>query len=125
MVFIPEQHYLWDFWLVSPHEWNESRGLYHLYYLQAPRTLSEPILRHGMRGCAGLRGLQSSALGLPSRPTSYTGNGIRAIHYSMSTHAGTSRRVPSNGRHKRGATPMLFTPQMRSCTTCSCLRVSM
>lgn len=48
MVFIPEQHYLWDFWLVSPHEWGDVRGPYHLYYLQAPRTLSDPNLRHGV-----------------------------------------------------------------------------
>jgi len=45
--FIPEQHYLWDFWLVSPHEWGDSSAPYHLYYLQAPRTLSDPYLRHG------------------------------------------------------------------------------
>ncbi len=47
MVFIPEQYYLWDFWLVSPHEWGDSRAPYHLYYLQAPRALSSPNLRHG------------------------------------------------------------------------------
>lgn len=47
MVFIPEQHYLWDFWLVLPHEWNDARALSHLYYLQAPRELSDPHLRHG------------------------------------------------------------------------------
>ena len=48
VVFIPEQHYLWDFWLVSPHEWNDAHALYHLYYLQAPRVLSDPHLRHSM-----------------------------------------------------------------------------
>jgi len=48
MVFIPEQHYMWDFWLVSPHEWGGSNSPYHLYYLQAPRTLSDPNLRHGI-----------------------------------------------------------------------------
>ena len=48
MVFIPEQHYLWDFWLVSPHEWGDPRALYHLYYLQAPRTLRDPNMRHGV-----------------------------------------------------------------------------
>ncbi|HLZ60844.1 MAG TPA: hypothetical protein VKR06_28175 [Ktedonosporobacter sp.] len=48
MVFVPEQHYLWDFWLVSPHEWRDSRALYHLYYLQAPRTLADPNLRHSV-----------------------------------------------------------------------------
>jgi len=49
VVFIPEQHYLWDFWLVSPHEWGgDSRASYHLYYLQAPRLLSDPNLRHGV-----------------------------------------------------------------------------
>lgn len=47
MVYIPEQHFLWDFWLVLPHEW-EGDSLYHLYYLQAPRTLSDPNLRHGV-----------------------------------------------------------------------------
>lgn len=48
MVFIPEQHYLWDFWLVSPHEWGDLRRLYHLFYLQAPRSLHDPNLRHGV-----------------------------------------------------------------------------
>ena len=48
MGFIPEQHYLWDFWLVSPQEWGDSRSPYHLYYLQAPRMLSNPNLRHGV-----------------------------------------------------------------------------
>lgn len=48
MVFIPEEHYLWDFWLVSPHEWRDQHALYHLFYLQAPRSLHDPNLRHGM-----------------------------------------------------------------------------
>lgn len=48
MVFIPEQHYLWDFWLVSPDEWRSQESLYHLFYLQAPRSLHDPNLRHGM-----------------------------------------------------------------------------
>jgi len=48
VVFIPEQHYLWDFWLVLPNEWGGSRTPYHLYYLQAPRSLSNPNLRHGV-----------------------------------------------------------------------------
>ena len=48
MVFIPEHHYLWDFWLLSPHEWGDLHGPHHLYYLQAPRTLSDPDLRHGV-----------------------------------------------------------------------------
>ena len=48
MVFIPEQHYLWDFWLVSPQERRDQELLYHLFYLQAPRTLHDPNLRHGV-----------------------------------------------------------------------------
>jgi beta-fructofuranosidase len=48
VVFIPEQHYLWDFWLVTPREWRGAGAPYHLYYLQAPRTLRDPALRHGM-----------------------------------------------------------------------------
>jgi beta-fructofuranosidase len=48
VVFIPEQHYLWDFRLVSPQEWRDQYGLYHLFYLQAPRSLHDPMLRHGM-----------------------------------------------------------------------------
>ena len=48
MVFIPEEHYLWDFWLVSPQEWGDVREPYHLYYLQAPRTLNDPIMRHNI-----------------------------------------------------------------------------
>jgi beta-fructofuranosidase len=47
VVFIPEEHYLWDFWLVSPGEWGDASAPHHLYYLQAPRTLSDPNLRHG------------------------------------------------------------------------------
>ena len=47
MGFIPEQHYLWDFWLVSPGEWEDASAPYHLYYLQAPRRLGDPYLRHG------------------------------------------------------------------------------
>ncbi len=47
MVFIPEQHYLWDFWLVSPHEWGDARAPYHLYYRQAWRRFGSPNLRHG------------------------------------------------------------------------------
>ena len=48
MVFIPEQHYLWDFWLVSPHEWGDPRAPYHLYYLAAayrilPQFMSCPM----------------------------------------------------------------------------------
>lgn len=48
MVFIPEEHYLWDFWLVSPQEWRDQDGLYHLFYLQAPRSLHDQNLRHGV-----------------------------------------------------------------------------
>ena len=46
MAFLPEQHYMWDFWLVTPQEWGDGEALYHLYYLQAPRTLSDPNDRH-------------------------------------------------------------------------------
>jgi beta-fructofuranosidase len=45
VVFIPEHHYLWDFWLVSPQELKDPGVPYHLYYLQAPRTLSHPDCR--------------------------------------------------------------------------------
>jgi beta-fructofuranosidase len=45
-VYIPEQRYLWDFWLVSPQEWGDVRAPYHLYYLQAPRSLRDPNFRH-------------------------------------------------------------------------------
>jgi beta-fructofuranosidase len=48
VVFIPEEHYLWDFWLVSPQEWRDQHALYHLFYLQAPRSLHDPDLRHRM-----------------------------------------------------------------------------
>jgi beta-fructofuranosidase len=47
-VFMPEEHYMWDFWLVSPQEWKGQQALYHLFYLQAPRSLHDPDLRHGM-----------------------------------------------------------------------------
>jgi beta-fructofuranosidase len=46
-VYIPEQHYLWDFWLVSPRDW-DGDSLYHLFYLQAPRSQGDPNMRHGM-----------------------------------------------------------------------------
>jgi beta-fructofuranosidase len=48
MPFIPAGNYLWDFWLLSPLDWGDGRGPHHLYYLQAPRPLSDPNLRHGM-----------------------------------------------------------------------------
>ena len=48
MVFIPEQHYLWDFWLVSPREWEDKHAPYHLYYLQAPRALDDANKRHAV-----------------------------------------------------------------------------
>lgn len=48
MVFIPEEHYLWDFWLVSPREWRDQHALYQLFYLQAPRRIDDPNLRHGV-----------------------------------------------------------------------------
>lgn len=48
MVFIPEHTYLWDFWFVSPQEWRDKSIPYHLYYLQAPRALEDPELRHNM-----------------------------------------------------------------------------
>ncbi len=47
-MFMPEEHYMWDFWLVSPQEWKGQQALYHLFYLQAPRSLHDPDLRHGM-----------------------------------------------------------------------------
>lgn len=43
MVFIPDDHLLWDFWF-APREPGEP---YHLFYLRAPRSLSDPELRHG------------------------------------------------------------------------------
>jgi beta-fructofuranosidase len=48
VVFVPEQCYLWDFWLVTPQELGDERAPYHLFYLQAPRHLPDPRLRHGM-----------------------------------------------------------------------------
>ena len=47
MKCISEQHFLWDFWFVTPQEWLDD-SLYQLFYLQAPRTLSTPNLRHGV-----------------------------------------------------------------------------
>ena len=41
-MYVPEDRYVWDFWVV-PHE-----GRYHLFHLQAPRELPDPELRHGM-----------------------------------------------------------------------------
>lgn len=45
-MYIPADHYLWDFWIL-PHE-----GTYHLYYLKAPRNLASPELRH-FHACVG------------------------------------------------------------------------
>ncbi len=42
MVFVPADHFLWDFWL-APREPEEP---YHLFYLRAPRSLPAPELRH-------------------------------------------------------------------------------
>ena len=39
-MYVPKDHYLWDFWLIS---W---QGKHHLFYLQAPRDLPDPEMRH-------------------------------------------------------------------------------
>ncbi|BCW12986.1 MULTISPECIES: glycoside hydrolase family 68 protein [Paenarthrobacter] len=36
----PEDRWIWDFWHVQDH------GIHHLYYLQAPKSLGDPELRH-------------------------------------------------------------------------------
>ena len=41
-MYIPRDHYLWDFWVIN---W---QGKYHLFYLQAPRDLPDPEMRHGL-----------------------------------------------------------------------------
>lgn len=41
-MYIPQDHYLWDFWIVP------YRGRYHLFYLQAPRNLGDPEDRHAL-----------------------------------------------------------------------------
>lgn len=41
-MFIPKDKYLWDFWII------EHRGIYHLFYLQAPKDLPDPEQRHGV-----------------------------------------------------------------------------
>ena len=38
--FHPRYNYLWDFWLIK------AMNFYHLYYLQAPRNLGHPDMRH-------------------------------------------------------------------------------
>ena len=43
MVFVPKDHFLWDFWF-APRAPGEP---YHLFYLRAPRSLPDPELRHG------------------------------------------------------------------------------
>lgn len=42
MLYAPSGQFLWDFWLIRHAE------LYHLYHLQAPRSLTNPELRHGV-----------------------------------------------------------------------------
>lgn len=39
-MYVPKDHYLWDFWLIN---W---QGKHHLFYLQAPRDLPDPEIRH-------------------------------------------------------------------------------
>ncbi|MBC7318281.1 glycosyl hydrolase family 32 [Candidatus Bipolaricaulota bacterium] len=41
-MYIPDDRYVWDFWLI-PHA-----GRYHLFHLQAPRGLLDPEMRHGL-----------------------------------------------------------------------------
>lgn len=40
MTFAKDDHWVWDFWLADDGE------AYHLYYLQAPKSLGNPDLRH-------------------------------------------------------------------------------
>jgi len=40
-VLSPDDRWIWDFWHVQ-----DDDGLHHLYYLQAPRSLGDPELRH-------------------------------------------------------------------------------
>lgn len=42
MVFIPDDHLLWDFWF-APRAAGEP---FHLFYLRAPRSLPDPEMRH-------------------------------------------------------------------------------
>ncbi len=44
MVFVPTDRYLWDFWF-APRGGPDAP--YHLFFLQAPRTLRDPEERHG------------------------------------------------------------------------------
>ena len=46
MVFVPADRYLWDFWLAPRRP--GSTDPYRLFYLQAPRDLPDPELRHGV-----------------------------------------------------------------------------
>jgi beta-fructofuranosidase len=48
VVYLPEQYYMWDFWLVSPPELEDGCATYHLFYLQAPRLLHDQNMRHGV-----------------------------------------------------------------------------
>ncbi len=41
-MYVPKDHYLWDFWVIN------RQGKYHLFYLQAPRDLPDPEMRHGL-----------------------------------------------------------------------------
>lgn len=41
-MYVPQDRYVWDFWLVKHNGW------YHLFHLQAPRDLPDPEMRHGM-----------------------------------------------------------------------------
>ncbi len=52
MGFIPEQHYLWDFWLVSPHEWGDARAPYHLYSRSTIYTTCKRRARCTIQTCA-------------------------------------------------------------------------
>ena len=42
MYYSPANSYMWDFWLVK------KKDLYHIYYLQAPRSIQNPDIRHSV-----------------------------------------------------------------------------
>ncbi|RLC34709.1 MAG: glycosyl hydrolase family 32, partial [Candidatus Nealsonbacteria bacterium] len=42
MYYSPANSYMWDFWLVK------KKDLYHIYYLQAPRSIQNPDVRHSV-----------------------------------------------------------------------------
>jgi beta-fructofuranosidase len=78
-VYIPEQHYLWDFWLVSPQEWKRD-SLYHLFYTALSHAEKAPVQRIGLTISTDLQHWER-----------YTGNPLLEVDTRWYEQQGTER----------------------------------